>query len=110
MINFLFFLLFIIQYCQFTPSAERCKKALSHDNPDLYAKIYEPEAAAAAAAAALVTEVNDKLKLTGEVEKTDAASLEDSEDTEKKHQSRGGKGLLRDESVKLDKEALKLAV
>ncbi len=32
------------------------------------------------------------------------------EDSEKKHQSRGGKGLVRDESVKLDKEALKRAV
>lgn len=31
-------------------------------------------------------------------------------DEEKKHQSRGGKGLQRDEGVKLDKEALKRAV
>lgn len=41
-------------------------------------------------------------------EKTEAE--ETAEDSEKKHQTRGGKGLLRDESVKLDKEALKRAV
>lgn len=35
---------------------------------------------------------------------------ETAEEAEKKHQSRGGKGLVRDESVKLDKEALKRAV
>lgn len=35
---------------------------------------------------------------------------ENAEEAEKKHQSRGGKGLVRDESAKHDKEALKRAV
>lgn len=39
-----------------------------------------------------------------------AAPSESAEDSEKKHQSRGGKGLIRDESAKLDKEAQKRAV
>lgn len=56
---------------------------------------------------ALAADVTDKLKVS-EISESDAAAA--AEEAEKKHQSRGGKGLVRDESVKLDKEALKRAV
>ena len=43
-------------------------------------------------------------------EKIQAESSETPEEADKKHQNRGGKGLMRDESLKLDKEAQKRAV
>jgi len=92
---------------------------LEKENPDLYKKIFEPKAAVDA----LATEVAKKLNLAAgegnvgakESPATLAAGVADAEDTigedgEKKHQSRGGKGLVRDESAKLDKEAQKRTV
>lgn len=76
---------------------------MQKDNPDLYTELYEPKPVEVDALAADVT---DKLKVS-EISESDAAAAEEAE---KKHQSRGGKGLVRDESVKLDKEALKRAV
>lgn len=84
---------------------------MEKENPDLYKKIYEPKVDT------LVAEVNEKLNLSpaaaAAVEGTEAQSSADSpadEEGEKKHQSRGGKGLIRDESAKLDKEAQQRAV
>lgn len=82
---------------------------MEKENPDLYKKIYEPKVDT------LVAEVTEKLNLSpaAAVEGTEAQSPSESpadEEGEKKHQSRGGKGLIRDESAKLDKEAQKRAV
>ena len=88
---------------------------MEKENPDLYKKIYEPNTVVDTLAA----EVGEKLNL---VENENKSEIKDSsaspsageetigEDGEKKHQSRGGKGLIRDESIKLDKEAQKRAV
>lgn len=74
----------------------------------MYRQIYEKESATAQPVVAsqeqvLTEEVAEKLNL-----ESSSAEAEGSE--EKKHQSRGGKGLQRDEGAKLDKEALKRAV
>lgn len=112
-----------LQFCAFTPSAERCKKALAHDNPELYAKIYgsstesasrdqNPPASISTSEAvgeALASEVDEKLHIAGDSAPPPVVA-EATEDTDKKHQSRGGRGLQRDESAKLDKEAQKRAV
>ena len=70
----------------------------------------------------LTAEVSEKLNLTSEESSSSSSSVaatsaavqetveEAVEETEKKRQSRGGKGLLRDESIILDKEAQKRAV
>lgn len=85
---------------------------LEKENPELYTKIYEPQKLVESLAA----EVNDKLSLTEESASAvpavsgETEGSETPEEAEKKHQSRGGKGLVRDESAKLDKEALKRAV
>lgn len=89
---------------------------MAKDDAELYRQIYEKtsgveaisaDATAAAAASVggseeaavneLTEEVDEKLNLEGGSE-------------EKKHQSRGGKALQRDEGAKLDKEAQKRAV
>lgn len=80
---------------------------LEKENPDLYTKIHEPEKLVEK----LAETVSEKLSLTGEAAADSEEKTEEtSEDAEKKHQSRGGKGLMRDESAKLDKEALKRSV
>lgn len=84
---------------------------MEKDNPDLYKKLYEP----ITSVETLTTEVTEKMNLSEAASASADASAADAteesaEGDEKKHQSRGGKGLLRDESVKLDKEALKRAV
>jgi hypothetical protein len=48
--------------------------------------------------------------LVVETEKLTIQSDEQGLNSDKKHQTRGGKGLVRDESLKLDKEAAKRAV
>lgn len=84
---------------------------LEKENPDLYKKIYEPEklieklAENVSENLTLNENISDAVVSEGKTE-----TEETSEDAEKKHQSRGGKGLIRDESVKLDKEAQKRAV
>lgn len=62
----------------------------------------EKEANTSEAVQELTAQVTEKLSLESE----EAAAAAD----EKKHQSRGGKGLQRDEGAKLDKEAQKRAV
>lgn len=74
----------------------------------MYRQIYEKESKSAEGAVAsqeqvLSDEVAEKLNL-------ESAPVEGENSEEKKHQSRGGKGLQRDEGAKLDKEALKRAV
>ena len=49
---------------------EKCKKALEKDNPDLYAKIYEPKAAAVIES--LTDEVSEKLNLESQSEESQA--------------------------------------
>lgn len=65
----------------------------------------------------LTESVSGKLNLNEEtgdaavaVAAVETGNVETAEEAEKKRQRRGGKGLLRDESSKLDKEALKRAV
>ena len=64
----------------------------------------------------LTAQVSEKLNLTSEESSSSSSAAvqetveEAVEETEKKRQSRGGKGLLRDESISLDKEAQKRAV
>lgn len=83
-------------------------KSVNRRDAALYAKIHEPKTVAATSTIEILTlEVSDKLNLES---KTETAASPSAEDSEKKHQSRGGKGLVRDESVKLDKEALKRSV
>jgi len=82
---------------------------LEKENPDLYTKIYEPEKLVQKLAEA----VSEKLNLTEASIDADipvAETEETAEEVEKKRQTRGGKGLIRDESAKLDKEALKRSV
>ena len=92
---------------------------MEKDDPDLFKKIYEPKPKIDI----LVTEVTQKLNLVeeNETEAPNATALAipvasevtagtTGEDGEKKHQSRGGKGLIKDESAKLDKEAQNRAV
>lgn len=97
-----------VQFCSFTPSAERCKRALQQDNAALYARLHEPSS--------LDAELAEKLQITGEpaTAQKEAAADADAEAADagddRKHQSRGGKGLIRDESALQDKEAAKRAV
>lgn len=88
---------------------------LEKENPDLYTKIYEPEKLVQK----LAEDVSEQLNLTetsidAAIPVTDTQvkveTEETAEEAEKKHQSRGGKGLIRDESAKLDKELLKRSV
>lgn len=92
---------------------------MEKDNPDLYKKLFEPKPKTIVEA--LTAEVAEKLNLAGDesaglnaasgaAAAADEADESIGEDGEKKHQSRGGKGLVRDESAKLDKEAQKRAV
>ena len=83
---------------------------MEKENPDLYTKLYEPEKLVAS----LAESVSEKLNLTesadANAEAEGKTTEETAEEAEKKHQTRGGKGLIRDESSKLDKEALKRSV
>lgn len=86
---------------------------LEKENPDLYLKIYEPEKLVQNIAELNLSDTATSAAAAGEVTPAvieKAETEETAEDSEKKHQTRGGKGLLRDESVKLDKEALKRSV
>jgi hypothetical protein len=88
---------------------EKCKKWLAgaEEHADIFAKLYPEDAAPAKPVAATsTTDGGDSLaKAMDGVAIADAA--EDDED--KKHQTRGGKGLPRDQSTKLEKEAQKRA-
>lgn len=82
---------------------------MAKDNPDLYSELYEPKIVEA-----LTAELSEKLNFSIDGSKSNISAVTSAEETpeeaEKKRQSRGGKGLIRDESVKLDKEAQKRAV
>jgi len=95
------------------PSAERCKKALQEDNPALYAQIYEPRTLQAVETDTLTKDLSEKLQVIDEAGKQqeEASPSEIAVNGEdKKHQSRGGKGLVRDNYTVLEKEAAKRAV
>ena len=92
---------------------------MEKDDPELFKKIYEPKPKIDI----LVTEVTQKLNLVEENETeapnatapaipvaSEVTAGTTGEDGEKKRQSRGGKGLIKDESAKLDKEAQNRAV
>ncbi|PJF19378.1 Translation machinery-associated protein 22 [Paramicrosporidium saccamoebae] len=82
----------VIHYCGFTNSGGKCKKWLAEHHPDLVGLFYPSEVSAQA-----VEGVTDKLS---EASIGGAAG----EEGEKKHQSRGGKAIPKDESKKLEKE------
>lgn len=88
---------------------EKCKKWLagSEEYVDLFAKLY-PEDAAPAKPVAVASIGDDGESLAKAM---DGATIADAgeDDEEKKHQTRGGKGLPRDQSAKLEKEAQKRA-
>ncbi|ORX85383.1 translation machinery-associated protein 22 [Anaeromyces robustus] len=66
-----------IEYCEFSPSKEKCKKWLKENHPEL---------------------ANEADTNTGE------------EATESKHQTRGGKGMVRDESDKKKNKVTKVTI
>lgn len=93
---------------------EKCKKwlASAEEHADLFAKIYPEDAAPKAVPATLAASADGEAVLADAMEKVaiaDGVAAADDDEEAKKHQSRGGKGLPRDQSAKLEKEAQKRA-
>lgn len=90
-----------IEYCLFTAKPEKCKAWLCENYSDLFATCYPSEVS--------LLEANKVNKLTESV--GNVALNEDHADAEaKKHQSRGGKGILKDDAKKIEKEEQKRKV
>ncbi len=89
---------------------------MAKDEPELYRQLYETGSLVEAAKTEAAQESADKAtepvqELTATVaEKLNLEVENAATGDDKKHQSRGGKGLQRDEGAKLDKEAQKRAV
>lgn len=95
-------------------SLDKCKAWLRSEHPDEFACIYPDEAASLMASLQSESSANKpsedaKDTTIADHSESNETAGQDAQDPDKRHQTRGGVGMLRDATTKLDKLALKRA-